>query len=195
LNSLLETLSAYVRGQAPIPNEAVSNSKTFDFAAVKVGTDVEAAIKLIARTFGFELRKKISTNRVDLRNSFLPFIQLPESSDMRGFDFSSSVLVNSQLWGIDFSNSVFAQSNLYNSHFPRSNLTGTKFSLSNCNQTIAEEFRKQIKLAYWDPQHPPLELVRDMSSSYFVLFDERTKEIRENGLWEEYLADREKGET
>ena len=94
LNSLLETLSAYVREQAPrTSDEQEENMRENDPPLPKTKTDVEAAIRIISRTFDYELRCKINASIVDLRSTYLPQLEMPSHSDLQGFDFSHAYLL------------------------------------------------------------------------------------------------------
>ncbi len=259
LNSLLETLSAFVRMSAPIPPKDEQHEDD------RVATDVEAAIRIISRTYGYDLRKEIKVD-VDLRNCYLPKLEMPNGADMRGFELDNSILSQSRLWNISLNftslhNTVFIGADLEGAFIRESSLLGAnlhgarlnnvdisatslentdlsqvefidarmeKTNLTRCCldgadlrdanlssstlwqtsvagaafqgviltktnlNTVINITQQHINSAFWDPEHPPISSINKKLESSIKA---RTKEIRKQGLWEKYLAKREKNET
>lgn len=120
LNSLLETLAAYIRMRAPIlPEEEQSEDD-------KVAADIEAAVRIISRTFGFDLREKIGIE-VDLRNCYLPRLEMPPFSDLQSFNFSKSHLPYADLNTANLRKTNFEHCKLQHANLDATYLEGANF--------------------------------------------------------------------
>ncbi|PHR57435.1 MAG: hypothetical protein COA43_12110 [Robiginitomaculum sp.] len=134
LNSLLETLAAFIRMRAIIPSEETQNDDD------RVATDIESSIRVIARTFPYKVRKGITDERVDLRKCYLPMLELPSGVNLQEFDFSNSKLQKAEIVSANLQGSIFIEtclknsyllkSNFYDCLFMNANFTGTTFKNS-----------------------------------------------------------------
>jgi len=102
--TVMETLAAYVREQAPLGAEEAempvlpNSGKT-----PTVAGDITAALIVLTRTIDEEHGLRKSINRIDLRHTNLSGLDLPQSN-FSGFDLSNARLAGAKLYRSDFSN-------------------------------------------------------------------------------------------
>lgn len=185
LNSLLETLAAFVRMSTPIPPQ---NEQGKDD---RVATDVEAAIRIISRTFKQDLREKIKAV-IDLRDCYLPKLEMPKVSDMQGFDLMNSVLSGASLNNVNLSKANLCNASLNQVNLCEANLNEVDFRIANLSEVVLFHVNNldasQLHDAIWNPDSPPSTHIFQSDDTLQSIIDDRTEEIREYGLWETYLA-------
>ena len=187
LNSLLETLSAYVRGQSPVQDTRIDSTHAFGPLPNKVSTDVEAAIRVISRTFILSLRKKIGAAMVDLRQVHLPRLEMPENSDLQFFDFSGTNLAESKLDNCNFTMSDFSATNLVSSHLFGANFSNADFG-DFSTETQVKANSEEIFMMVWHHEEQPMSSDwGDLQESLVEDINQRTQAIVKGKLWEKYL--------
>ena len=194
LLSLLETFSACVREYAPIPSTITMSSNN------EVSLDASAAIQIISRTFNYELRKKINARDVDVQRTYLPCLPTDWDQDLSHFNFAHSILDNSHLRHVNFTGSSFYEASLQGATLQDANMDDAELvktvlsgavvcTSSENNQIINWDGTYSILNSIWDPANPPQGRMRfPVGGELGNVITNRTEQIREEGLWEKYLA-------
>ena len=141
LRSLLETIAAFIRIRAIIPDNydpsAEDHEDTLENA--KTDEDVTAAMRIIARTFDGPSRKKIDNPDIDLQNCYLPRLNMPNNADLSNIIFNESVLYKAKLSKTNLSSAKLWEANLSGAALWYTNLSGAKLWDANLSSAILQQ--------------------------------------------------------
>ncbi|PHS20872.1 MAG: hypothetical protein COA85_13690 [Robiginitomaculum sp.] len=159
------------RDKEGIFNGDIFNNYINDLVKAGAPEDIQTAFKIIVRTFPVKARPELEEGKLNLNNSWLVNIRMPNESYLQQLSFFKThmewiTLRNAHMKGAFLSGAHMERANLSganmeeadltNAHMERASIVATDFN--GCNGLNP----KQLNSAQWRPELPPINIPKDL---------------------------------